>query len=601
MDPKELRNLVQRQSTSLGRPSTLLAGDAKNDIDSSPRFQQSTREAGAGSLTGKARKTVQIDLKQTVGADAPATAGGAASSRRATSRRIQARHTIELPATKFNLLGTEIQKASSALNLLGSRILQKSNSDWQGDIPQPPKMQQRESLNSQASSVLVQKMHEEEQKLEQLSWFKKNIVFISQVRTFRETVQAWVTELCREEGKKDYDRMAHLISDYEQVENKGIIGWALGRVQSISPTINQAEKKLKGVSEAVQYKYKRMMNFVLEKNNFKSSDFFDTEHQLRDELDEEAQCVGAAFNINQVNQKLEGVKEIILDKMIESLQRMFESFVREHTHDRNPLFGNKLIFYCVLKTEGDIMMELNDFDKAIKAYKALRNYCRVWGLLEQEMWMAEQLGTCYRHLRYHELATDYFKFSLSLAWELGDQAAEMRAYDNLAIEYFYIGNINKAKIYHDRVFRGRVEQDNSTAKNASEALNRYNRHYKQVKYKFDQVGIKGVKAVNKGKRADFGENTHVKFVPKEESMRKVEDSAKQRDTVDRLKFEKELAIDAEQDGYFDDRGDIMAYKDMTGMTEQEKNFELNKRAARRNFFLGSKIDQEKVKESYKPA
>ena len=40
-------------------------------------------------------------------------------------------------------------------------------------------------------------MHEEEQKLEQLSWFKKNIVFISQVRTFRETVQAWVTELCR--------------------------------------------------------------------------------------------------------------------------------------------------------------------------------------------------------------------------------------------------------------------------------------------------------------------------------------------------------------------------------------------------------------------
>ena len=73
-------------------------------------------------------------------------------------------------------------------------------------------------------------MHEEEQKLEQLSWFKKNIVFISQVRTFRETVQAWVTELCREEGKKDYDRMAHLISDYEQVEDKGIIGWALGRV-----------------------------------------------------------------------------------------------------------------------------------------------------------------------------------------------------------------------------------------------------------------------------------------------------------------------------------------------------------------------------------
>ena len=96
-------------------------------------------------------------------------------------------------------------------------------------------------------------------------------------------------------------------------------------------------------------------------------------------------------------------------------------------------------------------------------------------------------------MKYHELATDYFKFSLSLAWELNDQLAELRNYDNLSIEYFYIGNIDKAKLYHERVFRGRIEQPNSMAKTASDALNRYNRHYKKVKYNFDQVGIKGVK------------------------------------------------------------------------------------------------------------
>ena len=75
---------------------------------------------------------------------------------------------------------------------------------------------------------------------------------------------------------------------------------------------------------------------------------------------------------------------------------MFEVFVREHTHDQNPIFENKLIFYCLLKTEGDIMIELGDYNKAIQAYKALRNYCRVWGLLEQEMWMVEQIGITYR-------------------------------------------------------------------------------------------------------------------------------------------------------------------------------------------------------------
>ena len=75
--------------------------------------------------------------------------------------------------------------------------------------------------------------------------------------------------------------------------------------------------------------------------------------------------------------------------MFETLQRMFQTFVTDFTNDKNPLFENKLIFYCMLKTEGDIMIELNDYNKAIQAYKALRNYCRLWGLLEQEMWMAE--------------------------------------------------------------------------------------------------------------------------------------------------------------------------------------------------------------------
>ena len=91
---------------------------------------------------------------------------------------------------------------------------------------------------------------------------------------------------------------------------------------------------------------------------------------------------GAMANINYVHQKLQGVKELILEKMHECLQQLFENFVQVYTNDKNPLFDNKLIFYCLLKTEGDILIELNDYDKAIKAYKALRNYCRVWGLIQ---------------------------------------------------------------------------------------------------------------------------------------------------------------------------------------------------------------------------
>ena len=84
------------------------------------------------------------------------------------------------------------------------------------------------------------------------------------------------------------------------------------------------------------------------------------------------------------------------------------------------------------------------------------------------------------------------------------------------MEYYYIGNIGKAKLYHERVFRGRIEHPDSTAKHASTLLNNLNRNFKEVKYKFDQIGLKGVAAEDKGKRANFGEYTF-KYTPKEES------------------------------------------------------------------------------------
>ena len=63
----------------------------------------------------------------------------------------------------------------------------------------------------------------------------------------------------------------------------------------------------------------------------------------------------------------------------------------------------------------------------------------------------------YRIIRDHDNAIDYFKVQMSLAWELEDTRAEIRSYDNLSQEYYYLGDIDKARLYHERVFRGRVE------------------------------------------------------------------------------------------------------------------------------------------------
>ena len=45
--------------------------------------------------------------------------------------------------------------------------------------------------------------------------------------------------------------------------------------------------------------------------------------------------------------------------------------------------------------------------------------------------------------------------------------------------------MEKAKLYHDRIQLGRIEQDGSTAKHASNILNKFNRNFKELKYSFD--------------------------------------------------------------------------------------------------------------------
>lgn len=206
--------------------------------------------------------------------------------------------------------------------------------------------------------------------------------------------------------------------------------------------------------------------------------------------------------------KLRNVQEVLLDKSRETIQTMFEQFVKEYDHDTAPIFRNKLIFYCLLKTEGDIMIELRDYHRAIQAYKALRNYCKLWGLLEQEMWVAEQIGMAYRTMRSHEIAIDYFKIQMSLAWELNDTATEVRSYDNLSQEYYYVGNIDKAKLYHERVFGGKIEAGDSMARTSNKLSNQYNRKFKDPIVKTHQAGRKGLDAPDVGRKPNYGESRH---------------------------------------------------------------------------------------------
>ena len=72
--------------------------------------------------------------------------------------------------------------------------------------------------------------------MKRLNHVKSNVVFINRIRSLREQVLTWTTEMCKEESKRDYDKMAELISEFEQLGDKGVISWAMGRISTISPS-----------------------------------------------------------------------------------------------------------------------------------------------------------------------------------------------------------------------------------------------------------------------------------------------------------------------------------------------------------------------------
>ena len=65
--------------------------------------------------------------------------------------------------------------------------------------------------------------------------FQENLDFVLKMRSFKRQVFAFVSELIKEEGKRDFDKMARMINDLENLGGKGIIKWALDRVQTIFP------------------------------------------------------------------------------------------------------------------------------------------------------------------------------------------------------------------------------------------------------------------------------------------------------------------------------------------------------------------------------
>lgn len=101
---------------------------------------------------------------------------------------------------------------------------------------------------------------------------------------------------------------------------------------------------------------------------------------------------------------------------------------------------------------------------ALKVFRQLKHECQDRQMLRHKMQIYKQLGYLYRHLKNHLKATNCFKKFLQLAWFNENLGAELEAYQNLSIDYFYLGSMSKAIFYDEKFKYGDFEGEDSVVR-----------------------------------------------------------------------------------------------------------------------------------------
>ena len=60
----------------------------------------------------------------------------------------------------------------------------------------------------------------------------------------------------------------------------------------------------------------------------------------------------------------------MIKTFIDAVEHLVRAYANKKIH--------KLVFYLLMRAEGDILLELKEYNLAIKAYKSLKNHCKRW-------------------------------------------------------------------------------------------------------------------------------------------------------------------------------------------------------------------------------
>jgi tetratricopeptide (TPR) repeat protein len=118
-----------------------------------------------------------------------------------------------------------------------------------------------------------------------------------------------------------------------------------------------------------------------------------------------------------------------------------------------------------------ISIFFDNYEQAVSDFKMVRCIADEDENLETKMEAYECIGKCYQQLKNYENALKCFKKQLELSWRLNDIESELRSYELIAVQHYYLGNLQKSKYYNDRSMRGKFEKKTSKIRMIYEDVN----------------------------------------------------------------------------------------------------------------------------------
>lgn len=131
---------------------------------------------------------------------------------------------------------------------------------------------------------------------------------------------------------------------------------------------------------------------------------------------------------------------------------------------------------------GEIYLEFSDIENA-KKILFFHKYLSINLEIPNELHDCyEVLGNLYKNTNNYTKSILCFKKQLEIAWLLENYISELRCYDNIGIQNFYIGNKSKCRYYHNRMMNGVIEKksSNQRQKAIKQLIDKYTRVFTDI-------------------------------------------------------------------------------------------------------------------------